>query len=967
MRLPLRRLSTSFGSTRVACCLGAVVLTSGGAYAQVEVPLPQILGEADGYIKARKLSDAATLLDMVLARVEKGGALPAGVSLSNVQLLTANTHFQLQNYPRAQEISSALLKSTSTGQIAADARLVLGLSLALQKKFADAIPVFTALEESTTYRDKALMYRSMAAQQAAQPLVAIDALNRLLATAPRDADWADSALTLIALQLQQNNLPAARRGLELLRGSFNIVDNLAGLNVLSLQLGDSMLAANDLSGALTAYRTVLPRAELLRLQKQRIQRMESLLARQKALFRGSIVDTDIVRRVDGRIKATKEALVEIGKRADYDATLFYRLGHTFLLRGGAWEAAIVFERLLKEYPQAQERELAYSELVRAYADSGRVDKMRVALDDFMRVAPDSKLLPQALYVGAQAAFDSGRFEMQLEFLDVGVNRFPEAELTEFMILMQANAHFSGGRFEQARASAEAYTTKYTTGRFLEDATYLRAMATLVLGQASNAIKEINAYIAKYPEGRFVADGRYRVAAALYATQEYPAAARQLEAWLSDYPVDHPQRGEALSTQGDVFAGEGRIEDAIASYRAAMAASLSDDQLGYVLDELTKHYQAKRDYNTASVMWEDFARERPDHPFVINAAYWIGRLRGREGKAETAISQMAEIARRYIADPNRDAVERLLTQMAALLARNPRPGADGVRPPPPSAASIAARVEQELVTPQTRNQPTVKARVLFIEAEVASLRKDPVLRDKLLSRIGDEIAPEALSPGLLGRVGDLLRENGKLDRARACYDQLVLRYPRSMYADFGYVGLGELAFIAGDYESAMVHFTNAIDRAGARFKLLEATLGRAKTLLADNKLDPAKELFEQIASNRSWRGEATAQSIYSLGEIFIKRGGPEDLAQAQAHFQRVFISYRKFTPWVARAYLSSGQTFEKLGQGKEALATYREMKRDTRLTGFPEYKTALDRLDILEKTLPAEPVQGAPVAATGGAS
>ena len=312
-----------------------------------------------------------------------------------------------------------------------------------------------------------------------------------------------------------------------------------------------------------------------------------------------------------------------------------------------------------------------------------------------------------------------------------MNRFPDAELTEYMVLMQANAHFSSGRFEEARSAAETYVTKYPEGRFAEDATYLRAMATLVLGQASTAIKEINDYIAKYPEGRFVADGRYRIAAAQYAMQDYGAAEKQLERWLADYPFDHPQRGEALSTQGDVFAGDGRVADAIASYRAAMELSLSDDQLGYVLDELTKHYQAKRDYNTAAVMWEDFARERPDHPFVINAAYWIGRLRAREGKSDVAISQMGEIARRYLSEPSRDTVERLLTQIAALLARRPRPGPDGVRPPPPTAAQISSRVERELVTGDNRSNPTVKARVLFTQAEVASLRKDAVLRDKLL--------------------------------------------------------------------------------------------------------------------------------------------------------------------------------------------------------------------------------------------
>lgn len=970
MRSPLRRISSSLVPARFACALGVAVTPILSIHAQdIRVPLPQILGEANMQIKASKLADAAVLLDMVMERVGKGEKLPSGVTLDAVESLAANTYFQLRDFAKAEVIAGNFLKRTSTGAVANDTRLVLGLSLALQNKFAEAVPVFVALEESITYRDKARVYRAMAAQQANQPAVAIDALSSILADSPRDSDWANSALSLISLHLQDKNYAAASRGLDLLRGNLNTVDNLAGLNVLSLQLGDVLLSANDNAGALAAYRTVLPRAELLRLQKLRTARMEAQLARLKQQNLTSIDAAESAQRIESRIKATKTALEEIGQRSDYDATLFYRLGHTFLLRGGPWEAALIFQRLLKEFPEAPEREQAYAELVRAYADTGRVDKMRIALDEFMRATPASKLLPQTLYVAAQAAVDKGRKDLQMEFLTVGVNQFPDSELSEQMMLMQTNAHFAAGRFEEARAAAGKYLAKKPDGRFAEDATYLHAMATLVLGQAEAAIKEIGDYLTKYPEGRFVADGRYRIAAAQYAMQKYSESESQLECWLRDYPVEHPQRGEALSTQGDVFAGQGRIDDAIKSYRGAMGAKLSDDQLGYVLDELTKHYQSKRDFGTAAVLWEDFARENPDHPFVINAAYWIGKLRSREGKHDEAVKQMGDIARRYLNDPSRDAVERLLTQMAAILARNPKAGPDGVKPAPLSAQAISARVRRELLTSQNRDNPTVKARVLFTEAEVASLRKNNVLRDQLLVRIGEETDAAALSPGLLGGVGDLLLAQGKTERARACYDQLVLSYPKSMYADFGYVGLAEIAFQAGDYDTAWVQFTNAIDRAGARFKLREATLGQAKTLLAQGKLDQAKELFEQIAGNKSWRGPATAQSIYSLGEILLKRGGPDELAQAQAHFQRVYISYKKFTPWVARAYLGSGQTFEKLGKPREALATYREMKRDARLTNFPEYKAGMDRLDILEKTLPPEPAPtAAPVTAKqGGAS
>lgn len=956
MRSPLRRISSSLVPARFACALGVAVTPLLSIHAQeVRVPLPQILGEANMQIKARKLGDAAVLLDMVMERVGRGEQMPAGVTLDAVEALAASTYFQLQNYAKAEVIAGKLLQRTSTGGIANETRLILGLSLALQNKFAEAVPVFATLEESSTYRDKARIYRAMAAQQANQPAVAIDALSRILADSPRDSDWANSALSLISLHLQDKNFAAASKGLNLLRGNLNTVDNLAGLNVLSLQLGDVLLAANEFADALEAYRTVLPRNELLRLQKLRTARMEAQLAQLKQKNLTSIDAAESAQRIESRITATKKALDEIGKSNNYDATLFYRLGHTFLLRGGPWEAALIFQRLLKEFPDAPEREQAYAELVKAYADTGRVDKMRTALDEFMRATPASKLLPQTLYVASQAAGDNERKPMQMEFLTVAVNQFPDSELAEQMMLMLTNAYFVAGQFEEARTTSGKYLEKNPNGRFAEDATYLHSMAALVLGQAETAIKEIGDYLAKYPEGRFVADGRYRIAAAQYAMQKYAESESALESWLRDYPTEHPQRGEALSTQGDVFAGQERIEDAIKSYRSAMETKLSDDQLGYVLDELTKHYQAKRDYGTAAILWENFARENPDHPFVINAAYWIGKLRSREGKHDEAVKQMAEIARRYLADPSRDAVERLLTQMAAILARPPKAGPGGVKPEPISAEAISARVRMELLTDQNRDNPTVKARVLFTEAEVAALRKNNVLRDQLLVRIGEETEAAALSPGVLGGVGDLLLLQGKTERARACYDQLVISYPKSMYADFGYVGLAEIAFQAGDYETAWVQFTNAIDRAGARFKLREATLGQAKTLMAQGKLEQSKELFEQIAGNKSWRGTATAQSIYSLGEILLKRGGPDELAQAQAHFQRVYISYKKFTPWVARAYLSSGQTFEKLGKPREALATYREMKRDVRLTGFPEYKTGLDRLDILEKTLPPEAV------------
>ncbi len=965
MRLtPRRPLIRAVLSSRFACGLCFFLISGLAANAQqVQVPIAQILFEAEANVKAKKPGDAAPLFDMVLSRVDKGETLRSGQSLDRIEFQAAAAFFQVENYERAISIAQKSLGRVSSGTVASDIRLVLGLSLALQKKYTEAVTVFAELENSPKYREKALLYRAMAAQAAGQPDVAIDALTRTLKFSAHNGDWADAVLSLIALQLQQKNLPEARAGLEALRGSLDLVDNVVGLNALSLQLGDTLIEANDIPGALTAYRTVFPRETVLSRQKKQNARMEALLAQRRAIAGAGADDADSVRRLDERLKATKVAMAEIEARADYNAFLYYRLGNAFYQRGGTWEAALLFERLLDEFPICDDRERAYLAMVRSYAESGRVAKMSDAINRFARAAPNSELLAQALFVGAQSASDGGRVDLQMKFLETGVNQFGKSPLREFMLIMQANAHFTVGHFDQARTSVENYLVSYPEGRFAEDALYLRAMSSLVTGSNKQGITEIGEYLKKYPEGRFVSDARFRIASAEFALQDYDAASKHVSEWLADYP-DNSQRGEVLSLQGDIYAGQQLIDQAIKSYRAALSLPLSDDLLGYVLDELTKHYQARREFNEAVLMWKDFAREKPDHPFVVNAAYWIGRLRAREGKTDEAIAQMSAIAIRYVGDPSRDSLERLLSQIAAFVAKPAKSNAGGKRSPVPTMSEVEQRIAGLFLAPvptasksdnsnendvNALAKATTEARVLFTTAEVASFRKDKTYRDALLTRIAEN-PPEALPPGILGSVADLLYEQGKVEQAKSFYDYLVTRYSKSIYADFGYVGLGEIAYAAGNYDTAYTQFSNAIDRAGARFKLMEATLGRAKTLFAQGKLDQAKELFEQVASNRQWRGASTAQSVYSLGAILEKRGGSENLAQAQAHFQRVYLSYRKFTPWVARAYLSSGETFEKLGQLKEALATYQEMLRDERLAGFPETEKARARADELAKQL-----------------
>ncbi|WP_081722253.1 tetratricopeptide repeat protein [Geminisphaera colitermitum] len=920
-----------------------------------QIPFPQILAEAENNITQRRPADAAALLDRVLSRVAEGEKLPQGADINRIRLTAATTHFQSQNFPRAIAIAQQLAdpkNRDATDSQRAEARMIHGLSLALQQKYADAIPIFRAAEQSIAHRDKALLYGAMSAQQASQLETAAATYTRLLTTAAHDRDWADAALSLISIRIQQKKLPDARNGLDLLRKDLPLVDNLAGLNILSLQLGDALLAAGDPAGALTAYRTVLDKAELLRQQSHRTRRLETGIERAKLLTTADASTLDALRRAQARLDQIKTAAAEIEKLKNYDATLLFRLGTAFQQRGGAWEAAIVFEEIITRHPTAPERENAYYGLVRAYSDAGRFDKTSAAAGRFINAYPNSQFAPQALYLAAMAAGQRKLLATQLEFLGIATKRFSQSELAEPMTMMKANALFSSGLYAEAGQTCREYLATYTgsQAKFREDATYLGAMATLAEGRITDAAGQIETYLKTYPAGRFASDAAYRLAATDYARQNNDAALKRTQDWLATAEPGNPQRGEVASLQGDILATLGRTPEAITAYRTALEYSLSDDQLGYILDELTRLYQSTRDFESAIALWENFAREHPDHPLTINAAYWIARLNTRLGRTDAALTRVSEIAARYITEPDRDSVERLLVELSALIARPPRAIRGQPKPTVPTLDQLFARVDKELlVNGSVRQNPTAQARALFVQSEIANFRKNPARSAEILDRLAALYPIDTLPPGILGKLGDhmLAKTPPAPDLARACYTRIVTAYPKSIFADFGYAGLGQLALRDGNGEDALQQFNNAIDLAGARFKLLDATLGRARALLLLNRLDDAKDLYEQVAGNRTWRGEATAESVYSLGQIFLKRGTPEDLAQAQARFQRVYISYKKWTPWVAKSYLGSADAFEKLGQKQEAINTLREMLRQERLASLPETATARQRLAVLE--------------------
>ncbi len=544
----------------------------------------------------------------------------------------------------------------------------------------------------------------------------------------------------------------------------------------------------------------------------------------------------------------------------------------------------------------------------------------------------------ALYASAVEAYNRGDYQAAATTLGASLAQIPpDSALAGEMRFLLGNAEFALSRYDEAQKAYEQYQHDDPGGPHREEAFYRIALATLFAGKFDDALKRVDDYLQRYPEGAFVIDANYRRAQCLFATQKNDEAVAACHDWLRQYP-QNPQRGEVLSLLGDAQAAGEHPDEALDAYTQAYKAAANDEVLGYTITAAAKILQKRGDWPAIGAMFEAFVREHPDHPMVATAMSWIARADTKQGKIEEARRFLAANVKRFIADRHRAGVEALLDRLAALCADQKSSTDASARP----AVDPGAELDALLGEAEKDPGPTAQARLLYARAVLARLRGHEDEAARGLLAIAAKFHPADLSAALLGQVGDALLAAGKPDEAAPFFHQILDEFPDSDVADYGYNGLGEIALRKKDDAGALRFFTDGLER-NAAAKLKELTLGKANALLGLGRYADARKLFEQVASSKEWRGEATAASVFSLGEIEARQGR---WAEANAYYQRVYVAYQRFPSWVAKAYLGSAASLEKLGKRQDAINTYRDMLRHQKLSDLPETAEARRRLQAL---------------------
>ncbi len=732
---------------------------------------------------------------------------------------------------------------------------------------------------------------------------------------------------------------------------------VAVLTFAAMELGDRLVEEENHADALRSYRLALPRDQLIRLQKERIQALRDQAPRPARIEAGPGgalgAGHDFHRNLYGRMR---EQLVSLQESEDYTPALTLRRGQAYFLARRHRSAWLLFESLALDENLGDEirRDAHYLWILAAHGLEEWDEALTIARN-FTRRYEDSELAPQAFYLIAEAHSEQRRYPEAIEVLTDLIERFPEHALSQRWNFTRGFSYALLDRFEEARAD-------FKTARDGFDESHLTAGSDLWYGLTfffeqdyPRALEEFDRLAETYPEHRLTGEILYRRASTFYAAGDLEPALGAAREFTENYPR-HERHGEALVLTGDILMGKGELEPAVDAFEGVPPES--GPMFDYAVFQIGKVHRAREDHESVISHFRNYL-ERDDLPSnarISEALYRIGRAYTELDRIEQAFPVFLETLHLYGNQREAGEIASILAALEHLHRRLKttdhsldKTAVEGARTLF-AAENFSHWLEAERERALRNERLTWYARLTLKLSDRKRAAGQPHRADTLLLEISDRTHPEVLDARCLGRAGHFLRESG-LTAGEELLRELLEAFPNAPERAYSHYGLARIAYRAGDYEKALRNLRRfQSDSPGhelaAEARLLEAAIQRTR----DNP-GGARAAYKAVLEQRAARGRPHALALRGLAEISRDNDEPD---KAIGYYQRIYTLYRAYRDLVAEAYFESALLFEEIEDFEAAYNTLAEMRETEGLDTFETYEKAEHHKARLRDKLPEDP-------------
>lgn len=701
---------------------------------------------------------------------------------------------------------------------------------------------------------------------------------------------------------------------------------------LTLELGNRWLDAGEYRKAILCLQRVWTSERLLKHQEARLEELQRRLQAAEATPRGDPYTKFLLAQL---IQKVRREVENFRKIPSFDAALRLRLATAYQAMQRYREAALILEDMLDRMPADPIVETASVNLVQAWFEIERWPKVTGATQAFAAKFPGSPSLPMVEYLSGIAAQKDLRFDESIATFDKiqkGDSDFaPRALFMKGFTLLLAEKN------KEAIATFEKFGKKYPSHELAEAAAYWRGMGCSLDKQFEKSRDAMDDYLRKYKDGQYAGKAVFRKAYCAQQLEDYQTSIKELRSFLRAYP-GHEETSEARVLLGDALMNEGQMEEGIAAFKGIPKSDTRFHEEGVF--KVGKALKLMEEYDRYLDRMRDFQKENPRSPRVAEAIFNIGWVYRQKEKPEKAREVYWEAIREYGNDPSIRSVEDLFPALSKLYK-----GENGPR----QYLALLHDLKEEA---EKSGEKTLVMRTLWAEAD-ARKKSDPETARKLLLAAAGLANPQTANPRLLADFAAALAESGKTADATAMYRDLVKWNPRAPQKGRALAALGFVELEQGHEKAAMKWFERFERESPSSLESGRVFLAKAALEEKRGQKDAARKSLEALLACEFSSGNQKAEALFRIGQIHLSEGNPQ---LAVPYFQRIYVMHGRWRDWVARAYLGSGEAFEKLRDATSARKTYQELVEKEDLSELPETGTAKKRLEALGGPLPT-PTQG----------
>lgn len=719
------------------------------------------------------------------------------------------------------------------------------------------------------------------------------------------------------------------------------ITQIATFQTLAMALGEKFLEDGRSRQAIRALQAIWPHQRLIARQQKRLAETKEELAVLEAA-----PDADIFARAQARqvVRETEAELEKLGKITSFDASVRFRLASAFHQQERYRETALLLDDMLREMEADPVVEQASLTTLQSWMAIERYDKAAETAELFRERFPQSEQLPLVLYLQGMARQKSDDHEAALATFGEVVEKFPKSEQAPRAFFMKGFTLLRAERNDEAADLFAEFAEKYPGHDLGESAAYWRGSALAFAKKFPEAREVLAALPEKFPRGVLHGPAAFRHAYCAQSLRDHETAEKELAAYLRKFP-DGGENAEARILLGDALLAQAKSEEGKEIYR-----SIPDDA-GRFHEEaqfkLAKVLKIEEDYEGLRALMRRYLEKHPNSPRAAEALYQIGTAWRREEQIDKAREEYRAAIKKFGNEPEAYAVEDLFLGLGRLY-RGDSEKLDHLADLRALRAGAEAE-QQEVLTVRTiwalaqavkKTDPGL-SQALLCEASV--LAKPPVTSSTVLA---DCAAAQMLAASAENDPAEAARRR---DMAAGLYRDLLKWHPRAAQKDQALGALARLALEQDETQTALDYYAR-IERDTPWSPLMgDVLMTRARLEVGEGRLEEAAESYTRLLAAENVSGKLKAQALLALGELEMQRNRPQ---KAIPYYQRIYILYGKWRDAVAKAYLRSGEAFERINDTEAARKTYEELANSEDLAALPEAEQAREKL---KKIAPAQEV------------